>query len=152
MVVHSDGSPTRSARGDQSDGISTSDVSLVDPAMADRFSRENISELGSDHLPLLPNWDKDIKVERDHTIRRPNYPKVDWPLFHKCLDDDIHGVLSVGFLSKRLEAFCNLLCSTEAEAVPIKAVRKIEILRMNAQQKRLTQKRNKLRRITNSGW
>ena len=66
-----DGSPTRAVRCEHSDGISTLDVTLVDTAMADRFSWETIAELGSDHLPLLLIWSEDIKVERDHTRRRP---------------------------------------------------------------------------------
>ena len=86
--------------------------------MAHRFSREIIPVLGSDQLPLLFIWDKDIEVERVHARRRPNYSKADWPLFHKCLDNSIHAVLSVGSL---LEA-CYLLKRAETEAVPIKAV------------------------------
>ena len=134
-VVLSDGSPTSVARGEQSGGMSTPDLSLVDTLMAGRFSWETIPELGSEHLPLFLIWYKDIKVERVHTRRRPNYPKADWPLFHKCLDDGMHAVLSVGSLSKSLEAFCNLLERAESEAVPIKMVRKREIPRMNAQLK-----------------
>ena len=53
----SDGSPTRVARGDQSAGISTPFVSLVDTAIAHHFSWETIPELGSDHLPLFLIWD-----------------------------------------------------------------------------------------------
>ena len=67
LVVLNDGSPTRVARGDQSAGISTPDVSLVDTAMAHRLSWEAIPELGSDHLLLLLIRDKDIKVESVHT-------------------------------------------------------------------------------------
>ena len=67
QVVPNDGSPTRAAMGDQSAGISTLDVSLVDMAMVHRFSWETIPELGSDDLPLLPIWDNDIKMEWDHT-------------------------------------------------------------------------------------
>ena len=92
--------------------------------MAHRFSWEAISVLGSDHLPLFLIRDKDIKVERVNTRRRPNYPNADWSLFHKCFDNGIHAVLSVGSLSKLLEAFWNLLKMAESEAVPIKAVRK----------------------------
>ena len=61
-VVLNDGSPTRAARGEQSAGISTPDVSQEDMAMAHRFSCETIPELGTGHLPLLLIWDKDIKV------------------------------------------------------------------------------------------
>ena len=75
MVVPNDGSPTRAARGDQSAGITTPDVSLVDTAMAHRFSWETIPELGLDHHPLLLIWDKDIKVERVRTRRPPTTPK-----------------------------------------------------------------------------
>ena len=109
MVVLNYSTPTRTANGDKSAGIGTSVVSLVDTAMAHRFSWETISEHGSDHLPLLLIWDRDIKVERVHAKRRPNYPKEDLAFFHECLDDSIHAVLSVGSLSKRLEAFYNLL-------------------------------------------
>ena len=80
MVAHSkvvlnDGSPTRAMRGDKSAGISRPDVSLVETDMASRFSWETIPVLGTDHLPLLFIWDKDIKVECVHTRRRSNYPK-----------------------------------------------------------------------------
>ena len=121
-----DGSPTRAARGDQSAGISTPDVSLVDTAMAHRFSLETIPELGSDHPPLLLIWDKDIKVERVHTRRHPNYPIADWPLYHKCLNNCIHAVLLVKSLSKSLEAFGNPPKRAESETVPVKAVSKRE--------------------------
>ena len=107
-VVQNDGSPTRATKGDQS-GISMPDVSLVDTAMAHRFSWETIPELGSDQLPLLLICDKDIKVKHVHARRRPDYPKIDWPLFHKWLDNNIHAMLSVGSMSKHLEVFCNLL-------------------------------------------
>ena len=60
-------------------------------------------------------WDMEIKMERVHNRRRPNYPKEDWPLFHKCLDRSIHTVLSIGSQSKLVGAF------------PIKAVRKGKI-------------------------
>ena len=40
------------------------DVSLLDTAMAIRFSWETIPELGSDPFPLLLIWDKDNKVEQ----------------------------------------------------------------------------------------
>ena len=118
-VVINDGSPTQAARGDQSAGISMPDVSLVDTSMAHRFSWETIPELSSEHLPLLLIWDRDIKVERVYTRRCPNYPK--------CLDNSIHAVLSIGSLSKRLEAFCNLLKRAKSETVP-----KREIPWMNA--------------------
>ena len=39
-------------------------------------------------------------------------------LFHKCLNISIHAVLSVGSLSRPLEAFCNL-CRACAKALPI---------------------------------
>ena len=100
-VVISDGSPTRAARGEQSAGISTADVTLVDTVIAHRFSWETIPERGSDHLPFLLILNNDIKVERVHIRRRPNYPNADWLLFHKYLDNSIHAVLSVGSLSKR---------------------------------------------------
>ena len=115
-----DGSPTRAASGDQCALISMPDVSLVDTVMAHRFSWETIPEFGSYHIPLLLIWDKDIKVKYIHTRRRPNYPKADWPLFHKCLDDSIHAVLSVGFLSKRLEAFCSLLKGPSQSPSPLR--------------------------------
>ena len=123
-VVLSDGSPTRAARGDQNAGFRTPDVTLEDTAMAHRFSWEAVPELGSDHLPLMPTLDGDIKVERVNTRRRPNYPKAYWPLFHKCLDNIIHAVLLVGSLSERLEAFCYLMGRADSETVPISAVRK----------------------------
>ena len=74
MEAHSkdalnEGSPTPAVICDQNAGISTPDVSLVDTAMADRFSSDRVSR---DHLPLLLTWDKDIKVEHDHTRRRHN--------------------------------------------------------------------------------
>ena len=80
MVAHSkvvliDGSATQSAMSDESSGIGTLDVSLVDTVVAHRFSWEAIQELGSDHLQLLLIWDKDIKEERVHARRRPIYPK-----------------------------------------------------------------------------
>ena len=71
------GSPVQAARCDQSVGISMVDVTLVDTVMADSFSWETIAELGSDNLQLLLIWGEDIKVERDHTRRRPNYPIAD---------------------------------------------------------------------------
>ena len=75
----------------------------------------------------------------------PTSPKQNG-LFHKCLNDDIHAALSVGSLSKCLEAFCNL-----RKAVPIKMACKREIPWMNAQLKQLIEKGNKLGRdlITN---
>ena len=85
-------------------------------------------------------------VERVHARRHTNYPKADWPLFHKCLDNSIHAELSVGSLSKRLEAFCNFQKRAESEVVAIKAVRKREIPWMNVLLKQLIQKRSKLRR------
>ena len=121
-VVLNDGSPTGAASNVQSTGLSTSKVSLVD--MADCFSWETIPELGWDHHPLLLIRDNDIKVESDHTRRRPNYPKAVWPLFHKCLNNGSHAVLSVGSLSTRLEAFSNLLKKAESKAVLIGVVRK----------------------------
>ena len=117
-VVLNDGSPTRAARGNQSAGISASDASMADTVMAHRFSCENIPEHGLDHFPSLNIWDKDIKVEGDHTRRRSNNPNADRPLIHKCLDNGIYAVLSVGSQSKRLEALCNLLKRAETEAVP----------------------------------
>ena len=104
--------------------------------MAHCFLWETIPEHGSCHLPLSLVWDKDIKVKRVRTRRRPIYPIADWPFFHKCLDNSIHAVLSVMSLSRRLESV----------AIPIKAVRKREIPWMNAQLKQLIQKRNELRR------
>ena len=92
--------------------------------MADRFSWKTIPELATDNLPLLLIWGEDIKVESAHTRRRPNYPNADWPTFHKCLDNGIHEVSSVGFLFKRLEALCKLIKLAEAEAVPIKVFSK----------------------------
>ena len=83
VVLH-DGSPSRSARGDQCAGISSPDVSLEDALMAHHFSWEAIPELVSDNLSLLLSRDKDNKVERVHARRRPNYNKADWPLFHLC--------------------------------------------------------------------
>ena len=59
-------------------------------------------------------------MERDKTRRCSNYPKADWFLFRKCLDNCINAVLSVGSLSIRLEALCNFLDRVEAEAVLIK--------------------------------
>ena len=59
-VLRNEGSPTRAARCDKSAGISAPDVSLVDTVMADRFTLETISELGSDHFPLLFKWGEDI--------------------------------------------------------------------------------------------
>ena len=113
MEAHSklllnDGSPTRIASYDQSAGIFTPHVSLVDTLLADRFTWKTIPELGSAHLPLLPILGVDIKLERDHTRRRTNYPKANWLLFHKSLENGIHSVSSVGSLTKRLEAFCSL--------------------------------------------
>ena len=117
-VVLSDSSPTRAARRDQSAGNSTPDVSLVDTVMAHRFSWETIQELGSDRRPLLLILDKDIKVERVHARIRPNYPKVDWPLFHKCLDNSIHTVISVVSQSKHVEAICDLLIGQRQRPSP----------------------------------
>ena len=65
-VVLSVGSPTCAAKGAQRTGVSAPDVSLVDAAMAHRFSSETISELGSDHIPLLLILDMYIGVERVH--------------------------------------------------------------------------------------
>ena len=62
---------------DQSAGISTPDVSLVKTVTADHISWETIPELDTDHLPLQLIRGEDIKVECDHTKRRPNYPKAD---------------------------------------------------------------------------
>ena len=140
LVVLTDGSPTRAVRGDLSAGISAPDISLVDMVMAHCFSWEAIPELGSDLLLLLLIWDKDIKVEHVHTRMHPNYPIADCPLLHKCLDNSIHVVLSVGSLSRLLDAFCYLLKRAESEAVPMKAVHKREIYCMNAKLKQLIQK------------
>ena len=74
MVVINDGTPTRAARGDQCAGISTPDDWLVETAMTYRFSWETIQELGSDHIPLLLIWVKDIKEECVLSRRRPKYP------------------------------------------------------------------------------
>ena len=52
MVVLSDVSPMRAAKGDQSAGVSTPDASLVNTVMAHRVSWETIPEVGSEHLPL----------------------------------------------------------------------------------------------------
>ena len=107
-VLLIDGSPTRAVWCDKSAGVSMPDVSLVDTVMSYRFSWETISELGSGHLPLLLIWAEDIKVERDHARRRPNYPTADCLLFRKCFRNGIHAVSSVRSLSKRLETYCNL--------------------------------------------
>ena len=98
-LVLNDGCPTRPARDDQSAGICSPYISQVGTVMAVRFSWEAITEVGSDHLPLLTPWDRDIEVERVHTGRRPNYPTADWPHFHKNLHNSIHAVLSVGSLT-----------------------------------------------------
>ena len=151
-VVLNGGSQTRATRGDQSAAISTPDASLVDMAMAHHFSWETIPELGSDHVQLLLIWDKYIKVEHVHTRRRPNYPKADLPLFHKCFDNNINAVLSDEPLSRR--ALCILLKRADSEAIPIKAARKKETPWMNAHLKLLIQTCNTLCRDlrTNSGW
>ena len=90
----------------------------------------------------------------DHTRRRPNYPKADYLFFCKCFDKGIYAVSSVGSLSKRLVALCDLL--RRAEAVHIKAVCKREIPWMNAQLNQFIVKHNKLqmdlRTNHRSGW
>ena len=110
----------REPRGETKVLESVLHVSLVDTLMADRFSWETVSQLGSDHLLLMLVLGEDIKVECDHTSKL---------LFRKCLDNGIHVVTSVVSLSKRLEAFCNL--QKKAEAIPIKAVHKRVIPWMN---------------------
>ena len=132
MVELNEGSPARTASGDQNAGISILDVSLEYAAMNHRFSWETIPEFGSNHLPLLLIWDKDIKVEHVHTWRRSTYQKTDRPLFHKCIDNRINAVSSVGSLPSRLEAFCILPERAMSKAVPNKAVRRREIPWINA--------------------
>ena len=73
-------------------------------------------------------------MEHVNTRRHLNYPKADWTLFYKCLNNSIHAVLSVGSLSKRLETFCNLLKGPSQRRSPSGQSAKESDLRTNRKQ------------------
>ena len=85
MAVLNDGKPTRAARFQQVCGLSVPDITIVTSEAKDRFSRQQLNELSSDHSSILIEWNQWVKTELVQRKVRPNFQKADCNLFRALL-------------------------------------------------------------------
>ena len=146
MAVLNNGEPTRAVRFQQGCGLSAPDITIVNSAVADRFSWQPLNELSSDHSPILIKWNQLVKTERTQRRVRPNFQKADWNLFRARLAEYQPLLEAVTDSTTKLKTFVDCVQKATAIAVPQKVCRKKETPWMNAEPKTLIQERNLLRR------
>ena len=146
MAVLNDGKPTRAARFQQGCGLSAPDITIVNSEAADRFIWQPLSELSSDHSPIIIKWNQLVKTERTQRRVRPNFQKADWNLFRARLAEYQPLLEDVRVPATKLKIFVDCVQKAAAIAVPQKVCRKKETQWMNAEIKTLIQERNRLRR------
>ena len=133
MAVLNDGKPTRAARFQQGCGLRAADITIVNSEAADRFIRQPLNELSSDHSPILIKWNQLVKTERAQRRVRPNFQKADWNLFRARLAEYRTLLEAVTDPTTKLKTFVDCVQKAAAIAVPQKVCRKKETPWMNAE-------------------
>ena len=118
MAVLNDGKPTRAARFQQGCGLNAPDITIVNSEAADRFNWQPLSELSSDHSPILIKWNQLIKTERAQRRVRSNFQKADWNLFRARLAEYQALLEAVTDPATKLKSFVDCVQKAAAIAVP----------------------------------
>ena len=75
LVILNDGAATRYARHNSGGGRSAPDLTLMSPQDALTAEWRTHDELGSDHLPIIIKWRKEVRTENSKRKAVPNFKK-----------------------------------------------------------------------------
>ncbi len=143
LTLCNNGSPTRTNRG--TGGDSTPDITLMSSNLANKFSWTTVTDLGSDHLPIL--WEiKDNYKRQPKKLRRPRWKRndVNWDGFREKVENKIKaGVKDLPF-TERVKQFNDILTEAGRDFVG-KVMPKARNTCMNPKVRALKKKRNLLR-------
>ena len=147
LATLNDGSPTRHDRRENRDapGRSAPDVSITKLEECERFQWEVITDLSSDHLPVMIEWRTEINVNKKPKRIELNLERGDWVEYRRIMEEKVRVVEEERDVERKLVKITNLM-ETATEVCPVKIFREVVTPWMTAEIRELRRRRNRARR------
>ena len=148
LITANDGGATRYDRVEREgmEGRSAPDVTIMRMEESELVTWRVVEDLSSDHIPILIEWRREVRVSGKRRRVELNIGKGDWKSYKEKISERIGEVEVLTSMNEKLKSLIALMMNVAQEVCHAKVIRKEVVPWMTAEIPELRRRRNRARR------